>query len=412
MSELYLPARVSTNRVSAEESSKVLEMVNRQALEPFKSIDQLYFFEGDCSNDRLDSYGTKMDANSTLRNYESDLKNGIPLLPGHDIHKSPYGRSYDGKLTIGNPTSVRSYFYIPRDVVVNSENTNHTIRSIESGISKDLSVGFGGDELWYQCSSCKRDLWDSACTHFPGLDDEEGQRVFAIIINARLREVSTVYKAACPGAYIMKAREHAGQGQLTEKQIQRLESAYSIRLDDGKKRSFYVPSKKADKKEVRSMNELLEQLREAVRENKVEKARIYDILTEEGEPFRQAEDIALRNELGREYVKPDAVRQLKKEAQQGRRYLADMVDAAVASRVKAQGDAFNAESYRSMLNHSADIDSIKEEIDAYERQAKQRFSAGRQTDEDNLNRDNKQTDDENPVTKIDPNENFFEEGDK
>ncbi|MGM9926026.1 MAG: hypothetical protein ACI35R_17410 [Bacillus sp. (in: firmicutes)] len=159
------------------------------------------------------------------------------------------------------------------------------------------------------------------------------------------------------------------------------------------------------------MNELLDQLREAVRENKVEKGRIYDILTEEGEPFRQPEDIALRNELGRDYSKPEAIRQLKKEAQQGRRYLSDMVDSAVAARVKAQGDTFNPESYRAMLNHSGDIDSIKEEIEAYNRQAKQRFSAGRQTDEENLNRDNKPDQTEKP-RKIDPNENFFEGGEQ
>lgn len=413
--QLYLPVRVSTNRINEEDSSSVLDLINRHTLEPISSIDEIYTFEGDCSNDRLDAYSTKMDPNTTLRNYESDLKSGVSLLPGHDIHKTPYGRSYDGKLKIGENTSVRGFWYIIRDTVINGENTNDTIRAMKAGIIKDMSVGFGGDRMWYRCSTCDRNLWDSGCSHFPGLEDEEGQRTYAWIVDAHLREVSTVYKGATPGAYIDKAREYAQQGQLSEKEIHRLESAYSIRLDNGK-RSFYVPenrqeSKKKNKKEVYSMNELMEQLREAVRENKIEKGRIYDILTEEGEPFRQPEDIAIRNELGREYIKPEAIRQLKKEAQQGRRYLADMVDSAVSARIKAQGDTFNPESYRAMLNHSGDIDAIKEEIDAYNRQAKMRFSAGRQTEEEHLGRDHKPKEEPKPA-KIDPNENFFEGGDE
>lgn len=407
---LYLPVRVTTNRINEEEENSVLELINKHTLEPFNSIDQIYTFEGDCSNDRLDSYSTKMDPETTLRNYANDLKSGVALLPGHDIHKTPYGRSYDGKLQTGELTSVRGYWYIIRDTMINGENTNDTIRAMKAGIIKDMSVGFGGNDMWYRCSTCNRNLWDWECSHFPGLDDEDGNRTFAWVVDAHLREVSTVYKGATPGAFIDKAREYAQQGQLSKKEIQRLESAYSIRLDNGK-RSFYMPERNnQDKKEVYSMNELLDQLRTAVRENKIEKARIYDILTEEGEPFRQADDIAIRNELGRDYLKPEAIRQLKKEAQQGRRYLADMVDDAVAARIKAQGDTFNADTYRNMLTVSGDIDSIREEIEAYNRLAQQRFTPGRQTDEEDLNRDNKSTEDNEPPVKIDPNENFFEDG--
>lgn len=410
--QLYLPIRVQTNRITTEDSDRVLGLINRHTLDPISSIDQVYTFEGDCSNDSLDSYSTKMDPNTTLRNYEANLKAGVPLLPNHDISKSPYGRSYDGQLNIADLTSVRGYWYILRDTVINGENTNDNIKAIKAGIVRDMSVGFGGNDMWYRCSTCNRNLWDYECTHFPGLEDENGSRTYAWVVDAHLREVSTVYKGATPGAYIDKAREYAKQGQLSEKDILRLESAYSIRLDSNNKRSFYMPERKPINKEVYSMNELIEKLREAVRENKVEKGRIYDILTEEGEPFRQPEDIALRNELGRDYVKPDSIRQLKKEAQQGRRYLADMVDAAVSARIKAQGDTFNPESYRNMLNISADIDSIKEEIEAYNRQAKLRFTPGRQTEEGELGRDNKPaagSEPEKPV-KIDPNENFFEGG--
>ncbi|MFP3471700.1 hypothetical protein R0J90_16780, partial [Micrococcus sp. SIMBA_144] len=86
---------------------------------------------------------------------------------------------------------------------------------------------------------------------------------------------------------------------------------------------------------------------------------VYDILSENGDKFRQPDDIELRNELGRDNTSVSSIRQLKKEAQQGRRYLEDVIDDAVKARVRAQGDSFNAENYRNMLVNYGDIDSIK-----------------------------------------------------
>ena len=125
---------------------------------------------------------------------------------------------------------------------------------------------------------------------------------------------------------------------------------------------------------------VLDELRNQIRENKLEKGKVYDLLNEEGEPFRQPDDVALRNELGKDYSAIEAIRQLKKEAQQGRRYLADSVDLAVSARIKAQGDNFNADSYRNMLMTWGDIDAIKEEAEVYEKEFQKRFTAGRQTD--------------------------------
>jgi hypothetical protein len=136
------------------------------------------------------------------------------------------------------------------------------------------------------------------------------------------------------------------------------------------------------------------------------------LLTEEGEPFRQPDDVAIRNELGKDYSSVNAIRQLKKEAQQGRRYLADTIDEAVAARVKAQGDSFNAESYRNMLTNSGDIDSIKEEITAYDNMAKQRFTPGRQTEDDFENKDNENTRKEKEVKVDNDKINFFDGSDE
>ena len=410
---LHVPARInqaSFQRSEAEEEA-ILERINRLTLEPIRSMDEVFVFSGICSNDRLDSYMTKMHE-SSLRNYVRDLKSGVSLLPSHDISQSPFGRSYDGELIEGN--QVNSDWYIVRDLVLNGENTNDTIRAIKGGIKRDLSIGFGGDDMRYECSSCGRDLYDARCEHFPGLEDERGERSYVWVKNAILREVSVVYKGATPGAFIQKAREYYDQGQLSSQYVERLEGAYQIRLDDGK-RSFYMPKNESKREEKKTMNQqarnsLLDDIRTAVRENKIEKAVVYDILAEEGDPFRQPEDIALRNELGKDYCNPLAIRQLKKEAQQGRRYLADVIDQAVTARVKAQGDGFNADSYRQILSLSGDIDHIKEEIDSYERQAKMRFVEGRQTEPENVEKKEQPEEDVKEVIEDDDTDNIFEKG--
>jgi hypothetical protein len=402
---IHLPVRVAAERVTEENQDDVLEMINRHTLEPV-TLDEIFTFSGVCSNDRMDSYLTRMDPKTTLRNYAEDLSNGVSLQEGHDISTSPYGRSYHGEMLAANEekvfNEVRGHWYIMKDMNVNGLNTNDRIRSIKAGITKDMSVGFGGNEIAYRCSSCHRDLLnDWECTHIPGLEDENGRMTFAWIENARLREVSTVYKGATPGAYIDKARAFVQQGELSQINIMRLEREFQVRLDNGN-RSFFM-----EKKEDKPKMNLLEEMRKALKDNKLEKGKVYELLTEEGEPFRQPDDIALRNELG-ELANVSAVRQLKKEAQQGRRYLADTIDQAVAMRVKAQGDTFNAESYRSMLTLSADIDHIKDEIDSYEKMAKERFKAGRQTKQEEI----EEKEEEKVRTETFMNSNLFDEGDE
>jgi hypothetical protein len=410
---IRIPVRVAAENIQQEDVNETLSRINVHTLEPIDSIDQVFTFSGNCSNDRMDSYMTKMDPLTTLRNYAEDLKTGISLQEGHDITKNPYGRSYDGQLIPSDDSNtfnaVRGHWYILRDLNINGVNTNDTIRAIKSGIIRDMSVGFGGDQMYYRCSSCGKDMFDWDCTHFPGLEDENGRMTFAWVVDAHLREVSTVYKGATPGAYIDKARQYVQQGQLSEKHIMKLENAYSIRLDDGKGRSFYFPKKEDEEMPQAARNNLLDDIRQAIRENKIEKSVVYDILAEEGDPFRQPDDIQIRNELGKDFAKPEAIRQLKKEAQQGRRYLADVIDNAVAARVKAQGDTFNADSYRTMLTMSGDIDHIKEEIDSYERLAKARFTGGRQTENPEIPKKDEDETDNDQEKRLDPDaDNIFE----
>ncbi|PFP29400.1 hypothetical protein COJ96_10880 [Bacillus sp. AFS073361] len=379
MSGIIVPIRVYAEPIVEEDQwTAVLEKINRHTLEPLKKED-VFTFSGVCSNDRLDSYMTKMDPVTTLKNYYEDLIRGVPLMDGHDIRKSPYGRSFDAEYQTSTETgsdtnAVRGHWYIIPGITVNGVPTNDEIRSIRGGIKKDMSVGFTDER--YRCSSCGKDLFDWECPHMPGLEDENGRMTFAWVVDARLREVSTVYTGATPGAYIDKARAYFSQGQISQQNIIKLERQYQIRLDDGK-RSIFMP-----KKEGNELN-LLEQIRAALKDNTVEKARIYEVLQSEGETFRQPEDIAIRNELG-DLAKPEAIRQLKKEAEMGRQYVSDLIDKAVQARVKVQGTEFDSEKYKQMLIRVNDVEFLKEELESYEKLAVEKFVPGRQTKPEDL----------------------------
>lgn len=374
---LHLPMRIEI----PEDRAVDIELINRHTMETL-TLEEVFAFSGICSNDRLDTYFTRMDPVSTLRNYAEDLKAGTSLLEGHDIRKNPYGRSYDGIMVAasGEPesfNSVRGFWYILRDTNANGAQTNDIIRQIKAGIIRDMSVGFGGSNMWYRCGSCGRDLFDWDCPHIPGLPDETGKTSFAWVVDANLREVSTVYKGSCPGAYVDKARAYIQQGQLSEKNVMLLERQFQVRLDDGKRSIYFT------KKEGEQDVNLIQQVREALKENKLEKRALVEIIQGEGDPYRHPEDIALRNELG-DLATVEAVKSLKEQAEQGRTYVADLIDQAVTARVKAQGEGFDGEKYRAMLTRTNDIEFIKGEITSYEDLAKQRFNSGRQTEGDDL----------------------------
>ncbi|SEA53673.1 hypothetical protein SAMN05421743_105212 [Thalassobacillus cyri] len=376
---LHLPVRLTT-----DDSPEVnMEKINRLALEPLKEED-IFAFSGNCSNDRLDSYFTRMDPVTTLRNYAEDLKNGVSLQEGHNIFTNPYGRSYDGVLVPATDNgddfnSVRGSWYIIRDITLNGNQTNDTIRAIKGGVIRDMSVGFGGQKMWYQCGSCGKDLFDWECPHIPGLEDEEGRISFAWVADARLREVSTVYKGSTPGAYIDKARQYVDQKELPEDKIVKLEQRFQTRFERGDT-TIFMPKRE----ENQTMN-LLEQIRQALSKGELEKRAVYEVLSGEGEVFRQPEDVQLRNELG-DAATVEGIKQLKREAEQGRQYFVDTVDEAVKARVRAHGDAFNEDNYRQMLTCSADLNYIKEEIETYNRLAKDSLTPGRQTERDDPGR--------------------------
>lgn len=377
---IHLPLRLQTAERVSEDGMKLINMQSLNTL----NAEEIYTFQGIASHDRMDSHFTRMDPKSTLKNYAADLKEGIPLLEWHDTSRNPYGRSFNSELAKeDDSTFVRGHWYVLRDLVVNGNNTNQTIRAIESGIVKDMSVGFGGQNAWFKCGVCNRNLFDWNCEHIPGMQNESGERDFAWIMDANLREVSTVYKGSAPGAYIEKVRAYVEQGQLEENKIRHLEQQFQVRFER-KDQSFFMPKKKES-----ALVEILEQLRTALTEGKLEKKSVYEVLQNDGETYRNAEDVLLRNELG-EVATVEGIKQLKADAEHGKSYIIDLVERAVQARTKVQGNDFKADQYRAMLARSADIEFLKDEIESYEKQVKEKFTGGRQSQKETLGGDQKE----------------------
>jgi len=220
---------------------ELLQLARARSLDP-TIFDQAapFFWPGEVSSDRWDSFDTRMGA-STLQNYARDLQAGIAFMRNHDMTQDPVGHSLTGRFIGGGGDGIvkvrGEFFAVPSD-----PETSGYIGKIRAGVVRDLSVGFWGGE--WLCSLCGRDMqqWfgDDSCPHLLGMTytptDEAGtvkgppETARATIENAHLAEVSGVYDGSTPGAMIGKARSLAVEGQLNERSSRLVEQRYRVLL--------------------------------------------------------------------------------------------------------------------------------------------------------------------------------------
>lgn len=124
----------------------------------------------------------------------------------------------------------------------------------------------------------------------------------------------------------------------------------------------------------------------AVKDGTLDKKELTKALADAmGSDFRaiaDAEAHSLISKLGEENATPEAIEILKLDAVAGRQYKADLIDKAIETRVRAQGEKFTEaqkERYRKSLANSADLDYVKDEIGIYEALVQESLVAGRQT---------------------------------
>lgn len=329
------------------------------------SAEDVFVYQGIISSDAMDSYYTKMDAETSLRNYANDLKEGTPLMTYHETSQSPIGRSFDSSIDVkeDGKTVVRGLFYIVRHTKINGESTDDLIRQIETGTLTEMSVGFGGINLWYKSSYDGKDIYESR--YYPGDKDENGNLVYYYIMDATLREVSLVYKGACPDAVVERIRNDLPNMEDAERQIQKYETRFNVRIDMPKQRS----------KEGKRMN--IEEITRAVEKGDLQRGELLKALKVDAITDGQR---SILKELG-EDASIETVRSLKEKAEIGKRAFEEKLDELVKARV-AIGQEFDQEKYKEQMR-SMDVDFIEDQTRLFEDIKKAEFKPGRQTQKQN-----------------------------
>lgn len=227
-------------RAYGEPTDDELALINRSHAATPQTQAGLFVFRMEISSDLVDSYWTRMDPATTLRNYVSDFRSGRAIQSNHKTNELPLGRSFDADLEErgqdGNPddpkrTAAVLRAYIPRGVNLNGVSNDDLIRGIESGVIKDGSVHFDNDAR-YVCDVCGGDMFErnSACVHLPGMRYEGGQRATATIVNGRAIEASLVFDGSTPMAMVDKAQRMARAGKLSAREVHAVEQLYRARI--------------------------------------------------------------------------------------------------------------------------------------------------------------------------------------
>lgn len=198
------------------------------------------------STSDVDSYYTFM-SRSTLKNFAAEAEAGVSFQNSHRYFELPFGRSLSGRVVgPGNSGSghhrMEADFFTVRGANFNGVATDQLILGIESGIIKDVSVGFYGGK--FICSICNKDMfdwsdWKNMCPHIPGVEydklDKEGKTIgrevaLARVEDAHLSEVSAVFDGANLGAAVRKAILEAEAGRIRPEIATLVENRYRIRI--------------------------------------------------------------------------------------------------------------------------------------------------------------------------------------
>jgi hypothetical protein len=311
--------------------------------------DNLFQFRAEISNSLLDSHYTVMSA-KTLNNYVRDANRGVSFLRSHNWRELPVGYSLSAALeVVGDKQRVVADFYTVRGL----EDTDNLIRRIETGLLRDVSVGFSGGDII--CNVCGSGLFE--CRHYPGIKYEEKvngistMKVATFTIDdAGLNEVSGVFDGSTPDAMILKAERAARAGELTPEMVEVIQNTYRVRLPV---RSSFALGSTADKTKSQGEEDMgLEALRTAL-----------SVQTdEEVEPA--VVNLVQRNKA------------LEAQAADGVTYRNDLVTQALAEGVRAQGNDFNKTLYEETLR-TASLTVIKQMRDDWKKAADAKLKGGR-----------------------------------
>ena len=202
--------------------------------------DKAFIVRAEISNDQEDAHDTRMDANTTLKNFVQDANQGVPTM---DIHSKKNGIGLTSEAMLKDNRvmcDLSVYPSEPLSAEASYPNTDVIIRMIRRKVIKAVSVGaYGGI---HRCNICGNDMWRSwSCRHWPGIVyiiEDEGSdkkreiKCVPVIEGAHLGEVSFVPIGSNPDAKVTaRAVQHAEEGLLSSKHITHINRMFSADID-------------------------------------------------------------------------------------------------------------------------------------------------------------------------------------
>ena len=206
-----------------------------------------YIIPACISSTLADVHRTRMDLDTTLKNFAKEVGEGVPTMDSHN-QKLGLGVTSNGKLA---DEQVFADLSLVPDTPLSAEasypNTDIFVKMIRRRAVQDVSVGaYGGT---WECNICGRDMWRAyGCYHWPGyiyqIEDADTDKIrevecVPVIKDAHLAEVSFTYSGANKDAKVIensaqlieRAANHAEAGWLNRKQIGFINNSFGAALD-------------------------------------------------------------------------------------------------------------------------------------------------------------------------------------
>lgn len=361
----------------------------------------VFAFPARVSTSAVDFYYTYM-TRGTLTNFAANAAEGRALLENHRETTLPLGYSYSGEVEelSAGVYAARVGIYIPRGLALATatyQNTNDLIAAIEHRTVRDISAGFYGGK--WTCGVCGNNYWNYACNHLAGItyetQDDDGvvraQLCVVAVDGAHLSEMSLANDGATPGAEILrKAETYAADGAMSEDQRRALERHFRVRLPD--KRAVFAlgalpleddmtdttptPAEGLEDR-LTAMETRAIAAETAVAEAETRAATAEAAVAELEQRAATAEAAVTAMET-RAITAEAAVAELEPLATDGRAWRTALIEDALVWGVRAQGERFPTETYRTLLA-AATPSAVQEVIAGLQSEAERTLPTGRAT---------------------------------
>lgn len=385
----------------ADSRDKLLELARAKAPNPeiFDTNDP-YFYFAEVSNDLVNCYYLAFQK-SMLETWVDELKEGVQFQAFHQ-NSAPIGHSiYGWQDNKDGRERVIGAFYALPGIQLNQYMSNDSfIAGIKSGSLRDVSVGMFVDEV--ECSICGGDPMDwwgkwmgtNDCEHYLGerypITDDKGKETGETVVctglvhSGELNEVSTVYKGGAPMAGIVPAMQLSRSEGLLDPRLQdRLETRFGLNSVNGsvgmnhindyrpawmteeqlltirKNAKTVTPAKETQMTKAQEENPAVVEfkLADSLTDKQLARLKTLEIDTDDGEGNFDF-GVLVESMTDKIVELADEVANLETDAKVGREYKAEKIEDAIAAGIRANGNEWKADDYKTMLE-ACNIDQVK-----------------------------------------------------